>query len=141
MMRISTWYFKPKPFEQNGELYEYLGVKTFKLLTPFELLYRIEKKKRWTFRRKKDVAKYFSDTKKGEVAHLISMIIIIVGCLILFFKDYWMEGILLAIANVMINVYPIILMRYNRFRILKIKNRLKKPGIKDAENLVNQDFK
>ena len=86
MMRISTWYFKPKPFEKNGELYKYLGVKTFVLLTPFELLYRIEKKKRWTMRRKKDVDKYFSDTKKGEVAHLMSMIIMIVGCLILFFK-------------------------------------------------------
>ena len=101
-------------------------------ITPNEILYRIENRKRWTIKNRRDLKKYFRDTISGELAHLGSFIILMIGTVILIYKESLIIAIILFILNVVINLYPIFLMRYNRFRISKT---LKKPVTELLYNL------
>jgi hypothetical protein len=116
-----NWYLKPRKIEQNGKIYELLGIKTFVKFTPTEILARIQKKKkRRVFKSKKGLIKYFRDTLIGELAHVASLCILLIGSIVFVVKEFYFEAIILCIINVIINLYPIFLMRYNRIRIASV---------------------
>lgn len=114
------WYFRPYKVEKNGLIYDKLGIKTFLKLTPFEIASKIRKKKTTVIKNKKDLKKYYKDTKNGELAHLISFLVILIASILSIFKENYFISIILFFLNILVNLYPIFLMRYNRFRISRI---------------------
>lgn len=83
---------------------------------------------------KKQRAKYFNgkisgidemiyQSKQAEFGHLAAFLLILISCILLGFKNYWNTLMISIIINVLFNFYPVLLQRYLRGRILKMKNR------------------
>ncbi|MCO6164071.1 hypothetical protein [Flavobacterium sp. NRK F7] len=124
-MNFLYWYLKPKKIELNGELYQTLGVDYFKSITPFELIGKIKNTKTVTIKRKNqtELKKYFKDTIAGEIAHLVSLFILFVVVAFCILKELFVTAVLFFLTNILVNLYPIFLMRFNRFRISKVLNK------------------
>lgn len=119
-------YFLPKPVESNGTVYKWLGVLWFHWLLEVSGWNRmIMKEVRFT-QSKEGLVRLELYSRFGEFSHLIIfMIIFVVSLPILIGGNIeiflWYLGF-----NVFFNVYPVMLQRYKRIRILKI---LKVKGI------------
>ncbi|MEL6970331.1 MAG: hypothetical protein AAFO02_09180 [Bacteroidota bacterium] len=108
---------RPKTWEHNGKVYERLGVQGFVRFTPHVLWRKITGQPAKPFINRRNLRSYFRSTVAGELAHVGSLMIMLIGSLLLYSKGYLIESLLLGGMNILVNLYPIFLMRYNRFRI------------------------
>ena len=120
-------YFKPKVFEYYGRssIYIYIGINIFKkyLPTSGDLVYRYLGKRHLEFKsieKNRKLLKFEKQTRKWEFRHIIGMIgfIIIAGVIDKQYKlsDY----IFVIILFLLLNIYPIVLQRHNRIRIINV---------------------
>ena len=129
---LACWYFKPRRFEQaaNGRLYVLLGVRLFKryLPTSGDLVSRARGCRRIAPIGPglvSSLVQYESQTKSWEVRHIfgaLSMLALTWWSIAVHGKGSWL---ILLSANILINVYPIMLQRYNRTRLRSLQARLK----------------
>lgn len=120
-------YFEPSKLEQwrGKSVYEFLGVRFFKryLLPTERLLFRLRGGKAVQGGRgalKAELKRLEWETRRNEVIHLLALILI--GGILVFKKPQLSIGQFLGIfvINLYVNVYPIFLQRYNRFRIMRL---------------------
>ena len=125
-------YFEPNKLEQwrGGSIYEFLGVRFFKrYLLPTEiLLFRLRGGKAMQGGQKALVAELKRlewETRRNEVIHLLALLLTF--CLLAPRFPRLSIGQFLAIfaLNLYVNVYPLFLQRYNRFRILRLLGECK----------------
>lgn len=120
-------YFKPRKFEYSGRtsIYKYIGINLFKkyLPTSGDLVYRYWGKKHLGFKSIKTyqpLLRFEMQTRKWEFRHLIGMFgfLFIAGAIETHYKlsDY----IFVSLLFLLINVYPIVLQRHNRIRIINV---------------------
>jgi|SRR3989344_2411829 len=126
----SFWdsYFQSKDFEKSGKLYEALGVKLFSK-------YWLNGGSYWTQRgqspmvrgrKKKDLGDYIVTTKALERPHLIFLpVYFTVTAMCLAYETYNMAAFS-VMANIAINFYPIMSLRYNRNRAVNLIERLER---------------
>jgi hypothetical protein len=121
-------YYRIKHFEREGKIYESLGIKWFK-----KLLLKIarSRKNEAPFNRYflkelsiEGIIEFENKSKKSERSHVIIAIIILVYQ---FRIIIFLEGIsdvlfllFFTVLNVLTNIYPIFLQRYNRIRIKRV---------------------
>jgi hypothetical protein len=118
-------YFDEFAFEQGGRLYRLLGVRTFKRFASSG-----DYSNRW--RRRSDpgfrVIRSYGDavawearTRFNEAVHLASLLLSagMVVWLATQSRYSWLPVI--AVLNVVLNVFPILLQRYNRSRIRRVR--------------------
>ncbi|MEQ8243955.1 hypothetical protein [Fulvivirga sp.] len=119
---ILNWYLKPKNIEAEGRLYEKIGINSFKKITPFEILGFIKNRKMKTLNNStlSGVKKYFRDTISGELAHLASLFFLFALATFFTVKGLLADSLILVLINILVNLYPIFLVRYNRLRIAKV---------------------
>ena len=103
------FYFTPKFFEKSGRIYELLGVRIFKKFLPTygDYMLRLTGIRLINNGSTETLKDYETATKIFEMIHLVFCLLYI--C--------FSVSILL---NLMINIYPIMVQRYNRARIYKI---------------------
>jgi glycosyl-4,4'-diaponeurosporenoate acyltransferase len=119
-------YFEPIKLEQwhGRSIYEFLGVKFFKryLLPDQLLLFRLRGKKEIQGSRvlKDELERLEWQTKRNEVIHLLAMFFI--GCILVVKSPQLsiVQILFIFTINLYVNVYPIFVQRYNRFRIMKL---------------------
>jgi len=121
-------YFGIKKFERDGKIYENIGVKWFK-----KFLLNLAKKRR----HERPFKNYFikensidglidfeKRTRKSEMAHVIIVIVILAYQVrMIIFIDGVSDIIFLlffTVLNIIANLYPICLQRYNRIRINRV---------------------
>lgn len=120
----SSWYFNPRPFERHngGAIYEKLGVRVYKkyLPTSGDLISRargIKRLKTNDLGRRVALENHRTQTCMWESRHLISAILLqswaIIGGLKFGVEQFWISSVI----NVFVNVYPIMVQRFNRVRI------------------------
>ncbi|AOS46312.1 hypothetical protein Verru16b_03413 [Lacunisphaera limnophila] len=124
-------YFEPSKLEQwrGRSVYEFLGIKFFKryLLFTELLLLRLRGGKAVQGGRGalySELKRLEWETRRNEVIHLVAMLLI--GCL-LTVRMAPLTGTQFAgifAINLYLNVYPIFLQRYNRFRLLRLLREL-----------------
>lgn len=123
-MPLPASYYRIKQFESDGRLYEFLGVHIFKKLlirSPLALLNP-------TIRHKGDrsaLVDLESKMRDAETGHLFIFIIILLTALYTAMKGWWNFTIWLMLFNILFNVYPIMLQRYNRARLTPILERIR----------------
>jgi hypothetical protein len=120
---LLNWYLFPRKFEANGAIYKFLGVKMFVKITPYELLARFEGRRRWSLNKRGMLKKYFKDSVAGEVAHFFSFLFLLAIVISLLSEGVIFWGMAVLLLNILINLYPIFLMRFNRLRIAKALGR------------------
>ncbi len=126
-MRIADVYFRPKSFEMNGLLYEWLGVVPFK-----SLMIRLGRANAFNSRRSttyfltdrtssRSLEKYERRTRYNEIVHLLGMVPLAFGIAVAGFDGIWITAALAVIF--VANFHSIILQRYNRIRLLRVLAR------------------
>ncbi len=120
-------YFEPMKRElwRGRSIYEFLGVRFFKryLLPDQLLLFRLRGKRAMSGGRgvlKAELKRLEWETRRNEVIHLLALLL--TGCILVFkFPQLSMVQFLVIFAiNLYVNVYPIFVQRYNRFRIVRL---------------------
>ncbi|WP_442587439.1 hypothetical protein ACSBL2_15450 [Pedobacter sp. AW31-3R] len=116
---LTSPYYDEKEWEQRGKIYERFGVKIFRKLL---VLIGWEKVIRKAFPIEKNnqaLTKLYYQTKKSELDHLIILVIVLGFNVFVAFKFGVVKSLWLLVLNVLLNLYPIFLQRYNRPRIRK----------------------
>lgn len=120
-------YFQPKPFERYGEgsIYEWIGIKTFKkyLPTTGDIVRRwrnIRQIKLNGAGKAQELYAYEQQTRKYEWRHIIGCIVFILLAFMIERTFTWLDWVILIALNLSINVFPILLQRHNRIRLINI---------------------
>lgn len=122
---VTNWWFKPKPFESTG-LYERLGVRPYKRYVPLSsdwMRARLKSPSQYSTDPKK-MREYESTTRILEATHAAAIPI-----MSLLFATPTLDEIkisLIVVVNILINVYPIMLQRYNRTRFNNVITKLER---------------
>jgi hypothetical protein len=110
-------YFLSKPFEREGSIYLWIGVRYYKYLLRLIGWEKIIRKGQPMKNHLPSLINYRIWTQGSEAIHLFASIFVIaytiwIGWRYSIGDIYW-----LIIFNIIVNVYPAILQRYNRPRV------------------------
>lgn len=114
-------YYATRPFERTGQFYERVGIRVVKKLLRrgplriFSPTLQFPKEKTVSALRNLD-----NEMRKAETAHMLTFIVM----LLLFgyaVVEGWLDVVLwMLLFNILINVYPIMLQRYNRTKLQEL---------------------
>lgn len=116
-------YYNVTKFQKN--FYEKIGVKSFKDYLPdLGKIVGFAKGKIADPKSKEYILEYMYESTRGELGHIVSVPL---GFLIIFIfpLKYWLcFGVPVAIVNMALNMLPVISLRYNRYKLNILYNRL-----------------
>lgn len=115
-------YFKAQPWEQKGKIYESLGVNFYRKLLVWSGWEKLNKKSSPVDKNTKALVHLLLQTKKSEFSHLIILIIVFGFNVFVAIKYGVLKSLWLLVLNVLFNLYPVFLQRYNRPRLERILN-------------------
>jgi len=121
---ILNWYFAPKFFEKNGTIYRLLGIHIFKRFLPTggDYILRLSRTRLIKKGSVEELVHYETEARIFEALHFVMgilMMLPLLGGLNPFSFSFF-------VVNLMVNIYPVMVQRYNRIRILNILSRRKK---------------
>jgi hypothetical protein len=124
---LPAGYYRPRPFKLSGRFYERLGVRRFKRWTP-DGDYVV-----WHIRHfltdykvipgRGGLGGFDVRTRRSEQGHLLWMLVTVPAMLYALFCGWAVLASWLFVGNLIINVYPIMVQRYNRARIQRRLDR------------------
>ncbi len=122
---LSSAYYKIKPFERSGQIYEQLGVSLFKKLvrrgplTVFSPTLRFPTEKTAA-----TLSVLEKEMCKAETSHLMIFFVILLLVVYVLFKGWFDTAGWLLLFNILFNGYPVMLQRYNRLKIEELISHL-----------------
>lgn len=116
-------WFDLHDWEAGGRFYERFGVRWFRQFVvganfwqrKIPALSKVFQYGRWN---KKNVSGYIRQSHFAEVAHLSSFLVLVIVAIVFWTKSAYIEIAVVSVVNVMVNILPVIAVRYNRGRIL-----------------------
>ena len=123
---LNATYFNQKTWEARGKIYEALGINFFRKLLVLVGWEKLNKKTKPVEKSAKVLSELYYRTKQDELGHLIIMVIVFGFNIFVVFEFGLLKSLPLFILNLVLNVYPIFLQRYNRPRIERIINLYKR---------------
>ena len=129
---IAMWwlpasYYKVHAFERSGRLYESLGVRAFRWFVPDG-----DAANRWRRRREPGyriirnrayAAAFRQRTELSEKSHLVMLVFGTLSAAFAWTLGWTGWAVYLGAGNVLVNLYPILLQRYTRARLLRVGSR------------------
>jgi len=122
MNKMLEKYFEPKSFESK-EFYERLGVKKFKKIVPTGGDYVNKLFKFKIIKNKGNLETLINFTKRLEIMHLTLGVVYSILMAKNLIDEEYHNGVITFGMNALINIYPIMLQRYNRIRANNILNK------------------
>ena len=120
-------YFRPRPFERGGGVYEALGVRIFRWFVPDGDLVNARVRRRdpafRVVRGRAGARAFLARTEQGERSHLVLLVFGAVSSAYAWRIGWHGWAALLTVGNVAVNLYPVLLQRYTRARILGLLSR------------------
>jgi len=123
--QLTSSYYNEKKWERRGKIYEHLGVNFFRKLLVWTGWEKMSRKSNPVKNDTKALVHLHYQTKKSELGHLIILFVVLGFNVFVAFKFGFFKSLWLLILNVLLNLYPILLQRYNRpriARVIKIQN-------------------
>jgi hypothetical protein len=126
---VSTWwlpssYFRVRSFERTGRIYEVLGVRIFRWFVPDgDLANRWRRRSEPDFkiiRNRRLAAAFVRRTQLSEKSHVVVLFLGLISAAYAWQIGWRGWAAYLALGNVLVNLYPILLQRYTRARLLPI---------------------
>ena len=114
---FTSTYYTEKSWEKNGKIYETLGINLFRKLLVVIGWERLNKKANPIEKKTTALIHLEYRTKQSELGHIIILCIVSVFTIFVAFQFGISETIWLVILNILLNIYPILLQRYNRPRL------------------------
>jgi len=125
--QLNSPYFKDKTWERNGKIYEYFGINLYRKLLVWIGWEKLNKKSSPVEKNRAALLHLHYRTKHSELGHIIIFLIVLGINVFVAIRFGIAQSFWLLILNVLLNLYPIFLQRYNRPRIERAIN-LSKPG-------------
>ena len=120
-------YFTVRWFERDGRLYRAVGVRLFRKVVPNgDWMNRFRRQQDREFRligSKADAAGWLPKTNASEKSHLGFMLLGILSAGYAAYVGWTMWVIVLTVGNVATNLYPVLLQRYTRARLIRLTSR------------------
>jgi hypothetical protein len=118
--RYKSGYFASRPFEQDGTIYRWLGVKYFVFLLRLIGWERLLRKDQPITNDLDALRSYRTTTKSSEAAHVLAAICVAAITV----WTAWTHSLghihWLILFNILLNLYPVMLQRYNRPRVSRL---------------------
>lgn len=118
--QLTSSYFQSKSWERNGKIYEWVGVNGFRKLLVWVGWEKLNKAANPV---KKDLnaLKHLEyTTRQSEFGHLVIFLISLPVTLYVILNCGFRQSIWLLSLNIILNLYPIVVQRYNRPRLQKM---------------------
>lgn len=119
---LASPYYNEKGWEQRGKIYEHLGINFFRKLLVWIGWEKVIRKTSPIEKNTNAFMNLYYRTKKSELDHLIILVIVLGFNIFVAFKFGLIKSLSLLILNILFNLYPIFLQRYNRPRIKRALN-------------------
>ena len=123
-------YYAPHRFERGGRIYELMGIRLFKKLVRRGPLAVFSPTLR--FPREKVAEALLalaSEMCKAESGHVLILAIILVAAAYFALRTWFDAAAWLLLFSIPINVYPIMLQRYNRIKLQELIDGLGQPAL------------
>jgi hypothetical protein len=121
-VRLPEPYFRLRRFERGGRLYVWLGVRSFKALLTSRI-YRAALPTLDFSRRAGGLGTLHERMRCAEAAHAAAFLVVLAAACIAAWQQWWIGATWLMAANVVGNLCPVMLQRYNRGRIDRLRQR------------------
>ena len=128
-------YFKPKAFEYHRDrtIYELVGIKIYKKYLPTTGDIARQRRKITQINigkgdKMEELYRYERKTRNYEWRHLLGTLIFVILVVMIDKKLTLFDWIFLTGLNLYVNIYPIMLQRYNRIRIIGVLQNNGHPG-------------
>lgn len=115
--QFTSPYYEEKKWEARGKIYEFLGINFFRKLLVWVGWERLNKKSNPIEKNTKALMHLQYRTKQSELGHIIILFIVLGFNIFVAFKFGILESLWLLTLNILLNLYPIFLQRYNRPRL------------------------
>jgi len=123
---LTSSYYNHKTWERRGEIYRYVGIDFFRKLLVWIGWEKVIRKSCPIEKNTKALVNLHYQTKRSEIDHLIIFVIVLAINVFVAIKYGILKSLYLLILNVILNLYPILLQRYNRPRIERALNLSKR---------------
>lgn len=120
--QFNSPYYNEKKWELSGKVYKFLGVDFFRKLLVWIGWEKLNKKANPIEKNTKSLIHLQYRTKQSELGHIIIMVIVLGFNFYVAFEFGMLESLWLLILNILLNLYPIFLQRYNRPRLNRAIN-------------------
>ncbi|MEQ8667907.1 MAG: hypothetical protein RIC12_01980 [Pirellulales bacterium] len=123
---IPDSYFAPQRFEREGRIYRWTGIQLLVALfrlTGYERLMRKNIPVRYDL---EALRKYADSTRGADVIHMLSGICTAVFTIAMGLRYPLLSTKGIWLGNVLVNLYPVMLQRYNRPRVERLIRRLER---------------
>ncbi|KQC01724.1 hypothetical protein [Pedobacter sp. Hv1] len=123
---LNATYYHEKGWEKGGKIYEQLGINFFRKLLIWIGWEKLNKKSNPVAKHTNTLIHLHNRTKQSELGHLLILIIVLGFTIFVAFKFGFVKALWLILLNVLLNLYPILLQRYNRPRLERAINLSKR---------------
>ena len=123
---LTSPYYNEKTWERRGKIYESFGLNFYRKLLVWIGWEKLNKKSNPIEKNIKALTHLHYQTKKSELGHIIIFFIVLGFNIFVAFKFGILKSFSLLILNILLNLYPILLQRYNRPRIERAINLSKR---------------
>lgn len=114
---LASSYYREKKWERGGKIYEQFGINFFRKLLVWVGWEKLHKKNNPVAKDIQALKHLHHQTKKSELGHMIILFIVLGFNIFVAVKFGILKSLSLLTLNVLFNLYPIFLQRYNRPRI------------------------
>ncbi|WP_246121160.1 glycosyl-4,4'-diaponeurosporenoate acyltransferase CrtO family protein [Chitinophaga polysaccharea] len=119
---LTSSYYNEKGWERGGKIYEIFGINFYRKLLVWVGWEKLNKKSKPVEKNIKSLMNLHYQTKKSELGHIIILLIVFGFNVFTAFKFGVLKSLWLLGLNIVLNLYPIFLQRYNRPRIARAIN-------------------
>jgi len=113
--RLPQEHYRLRAFEQDGRIYECLGVRLFKMLVRHGPLAILSPTLRMPAQRTVPALRALEgEMETTEAAHMIVFILMTLAALAALLKGWLDASLWVMVFNILLNGYPVLLQRYNR---------------------------
>ncbi|UPK72433.1 hypothetical protein [Chitinophaga filiformis] len=124
--KLTASCYDEKGWERKGKIYEYLGINFFRKLLVWTGWEKVIRKSYPIGNNTQSLTKLYYQTKKSELDHVIILPIVLGFNVFVAIKFGMLKSMWLLILNILLNLYPVFLQRYNRPRIERAVNLSKR---------------
>ena len=124
--KLMSPYFNENTWERRGKIYESAGINIYRKLLIGIGWERLNKKSKPVEKNTTALINLHYRTKQDELGHLIILTIVFGFNIYVAYKFGVLKSMWLFVLNILLNLYPVLLQRYNRPRIERAINLSKR---------------
>jgi len=117
---LNRKYYVVKNADLTQKMYKALQVEHFRKMLMWVFWGRKTNRKKFFDGKASGIDNFLYQSKQAEFGHILSFLLLLVACIPLLIKEYYLLVPVASFINVLGNLYPVILQRAHRIRIDKV---------------------